>query len=99
MKVTGRPLTPFTEQDMRMIKDYLESDMGYFEVADKYKVPYTTLQYKVNKYCKINNVTRLSQKGITRRRRPKKKISLTTPKQAGKKKSVKSERKKRTSAD
>lgn len=52
MKPRGRSPKPFTERDLEMIKEYLESDKGYKEVAEKYGLSDTGLRYKVNKYRK-----------------------------------------------
>lgn len=52
MKPKGRSPIPLTEQDLKMVKEYLESDKGLQEVADKYGVSREGLRYKVKKYRK-----------------------------------------------
>ena len=52
MKPQGRSPKPFTETDLKMIQEYLESDKSSQEVAEKYGVSASGLRYKVKKYRK-----------------------------------------------
>lgn len=52
MKPRGRSPQPFTEQDLEMIKEYLETDKGLKEVAEKYGLSSEGLRYKVRKFRK-----------------------------------------------
>ncbi len=52
MKPRGRSPIPLTEQDLKMVKEYLESDKSLEEVARKYNTTKEGLRYKVKKYQK-----------------------------------------------
>lgn len=52
MKPQGRPYTPLTEEDKKIIMEYLETTLSYQEVAEKYGMTKDALRYKVNKYRK-----------------------------------------------
>ena len=52
MKPRGRSPKPFTETDLQMIKEYLETDKSLKEVSAKYGISDAGLRYKVNKYRK-----------------------------------------------
>lgn len=52
MKPIGRSPKPFTETDLQMIREYLESDKSLKEVAEKYGISIAGLRYKVKKYRK-----------------------------------------------
>lgn len=52
MKPIGRSPKPFTETDLQMIREYLESDKSLKEVAGKYGISDGGLRYKVKKYQK-----------------------------------------------
>lgn len=52
MKPRGRSPQPFTERDLEMIKEYLETDKGLKEVAEKYGLSSEGLRYKVRKFRK-----------------------------------------------
>lgn len=52
MKPRGRSPKPFTETDLQMIKEYLETDKSLKEVSEKYGISDAGLRYKVNKYRK-----------------------------------------------
>ncbi len=52
MKPVGRSLKPFTEKDLAMIKEYLETDKSLKEVSAKYGISDAGLRYKVKKYRK-----------------------------------------------
>lgn len=52
LKPRGRSPQPFTERDLEMIKEYLETDKGLKEVAEKYGLSSEGLRYKVRKFRK-----------------------------------------------
>lgn len=52
MKPKGSVVKELTKEDLVMIKDYLESDLSYKEVGEKYGIRPDTLRYRVNKYRK-----------------------------------------------
>ena len=52
MKPQGRSPKPFTERDLQMIREYLETDKSLKEVAGKYGMSDAGLRYKVKKYQK-----------------------------------------------
>lgn len=52
MKPQGRSPKPFTETDLQMIREYLETDKSLIEVATKYGATKEGLRYKVKKYLK-----------------------------------------------
>lgn len=52
MKKRGRKKRTFTEKELKAIHEYLESDLSYKEVAEKYNIAQTTLQYYVGRYRK-----------------------------------------------
>ena len=52
MKPRGRSPQPFTERDLTMIKEYLETDKGLKEVSEKYGLSSEGLRYKVRKFRK-----------------------------------------------
>lgn len=57
MKPIGRAYQPLTEQELTIVKEYLESDKSLQEVADKHGISYAGLRYKIAKYrkeCEIN---------------------------------------------
>lgn len=63
MKPRGRSPIPFTERDLAMIAEYLESSKSLKEVAEKYGVSSEGLRYKVKKYRKETelNVAEVNQ--------------------------------------
>lgn len=50
MKAHGRPYVPLTEQEKLIVLEYLETDKGLQEVAEKYGYTKNWLRYKVVKY-------------------------------------------------
>ena len=50
MKSRGRNPKPFTEQDMKMFQEYMETDKGMAEVAEKYGVTRECFRYRFKKY-------------------------------------------------
>ena len=52
LKPRGRSPQPFTENDLAMIKEYLETDKSLKEVSEKYNLSSEGLRYKVCKYRK-----------------------------------------------
>lgn len=54
MKPQGRSPIPFTERDIEMIKEYLNTDKSLKEVSAKYGISAPGLRYKVKKYRKEN---------------------------------------------
>ena len=57
MRKPGRRVTPLTEEQKRMVIEYLESDLTYAEVAEKYKGNINNLKYWVAKYRKEQKVS------------------------------------------
>lgn len=53
MKPRGRSPQPFTERDLEMIEEYLKTDKGLKEVAEKYGLSSEGLRYKVRKFRKM----------------------------------------------
>lgn len=56
MKPVGRSPKPFTETDLQMIKEYLETDKSLKEVSAKYGISDAGLRYKVKKYRKEQEI-------------------------------------------
>lgn len=56
MKMQGRPYRPLTEEEKKIILEYLESTLSYQEVAEKYGMTKDALRYKVNKYRKEQKI-------------------------------------------
>lgn len=52
MKPSGRSPIPLSDRDIQAVKEYLESDKGYAEVALEFGMKKGQLQYKVKKYRK-----------------------------------------------
>lgn len=47
MRKSGRTYTPLTTEQLKAVKDYLETDMSYDEVAEKYGITKSALRYWV----------------------------------------------------
>ncbi len=50
MKKVGRPFKPFTEKELQAVQEYLNSDKSYKEIAEKYDMTISAMQYRVGKY-------------------------------------------------
>ena len=50
MKPRGRSATPLTEEDIKMVKEYIDSEKSLEEIARKYNTSKEGLRYKVLKY-------------------------------------------------
>lgn len=48
----GRRATPFTETELQMIHEYLNTDKSLDKVASEYGISVSTLRYKLNRYQK-----------------------------------------------
>lgn len=57
MKPRGRSPKLFTQEELLAITEYLTTDKSYKEVALKYGMPESSLQYKVRKYRKEQEVS------------------------------------------
>lgn len=56
MRKQGRRAIPLTEEQKKMVIEYLESNLTYAEVAEKYKGNINNLKYWVAKYRKEQEV-------------------------------------------
>ena len=52
MKTSGRYKTELTTRQIEIVNTYINSNLGYQDVADKYNVPLSTVKYWVSKYRK-----------------------------------------------
>lgn len=52
MKPMGRTTIPLTEKQLQAVKEYLESDLGLQEVANKYSTTKSGLVYWIKKFRK-----------------------------------------------
>lgn len=52
MRKSGRTYTPLTAEQLKAVKDYLETDMSYDEVAEKYGITKSALRYWVTQKYK-----------------------------------------------
>lgn len=52
MKPLGREIQPLTDEQRKIVEDYLKSTLSYKEVAAKYDKPASTVMYWVKKYRK-----------------------------------------------
>ena len=50
MKSKGRSPVPWTNEQRKAVDEYLNGKESYIEVAERYRVPVTTLKYWVKKY-------------------------------------------------
>lgn len=50
MKPVGRSPEQLTLTDRTMVEEYLTTNKSLDEIAKKYRIPYSTLRYKINKY-------------------------------------------------
>lgn len=53
LRKSGRRVIPLTEEQKLMVIDYLDSDLTYTEVADKYNCNVNNLKYWVAKYRRL----------------------------------------------
>lgn len=52
MKRKGRTAEPLTDKQLSAVREYLESNLSYDEVADKHGINKPALRYWVTKYRK-----------------------------------------------
>lgn len=52
MKPLGREAQPLTDEQRKIVEDYLNSRLSYKEVSVKYGKPASTVMYWVKKYRK-----------------------------------------------
>lgn len=52
MKPLGREAQPLTDEQRKIVADYLNSNLSYKEISEKYSKPASTVMYWVKKYRK-----------------------------------------------
>lgn len=50
MRPVGRPSENLNEKDIKMTEEYLSTDITLDAISEKYKMPKSTVRYKINKY-------------------------------------------------
>ena len=53
MRPVGRPPQDLSDNDMAMVREYLTTDISLDAVSEKYKMPKSTVRYKVDKYRRM----------------------------------------------
>lgn len=53
MRPVGRPPQDLNDNDMAMVREYLTTDISLDAISKKYKMPKSTVRYKVDKYRRI----------------------------------------------